>query len=532
MTPLRLITLLPPFALVAMALALVAIAHAPRSAVVRADNRLDVSTRLLISMIDQETGLRGYLLTGRTEFLAPFRSGSAATVDAERRVRADADGDRATLDALNRWRQLATTWHALASSQIVAKRADAAHLGSTTAALERKDIMDGLRATHAALDQRLKARRDDDLARSARHAILLVVALVTLVGGGAYAAVRREARRRRALYQHELDYRSSQREFSDVVAVVRSEPEAHGLLKRHLELSVPGSRATVLNRNNSDNRLEPETAVDAGSVLTGRLDGAEPSSCLAVHLGRRHEHEPGTERLLTCELCGAASGRSECEPLLVGGQVIGSVLLEHDESLGENGERRLADSVSRAAPVLANLRNLAIAERRASTDTLTGLPNRRAVQDELKRMAAQATRTVQPLAAIAMDLDHFKDINDRFGHEMGDTVLAHVGALLSATVRASDLVGRVGGEEFIVLAPDTGAEGALVLAENVRAALERESVFGLDRTITGSFGVAVFPEHAATPDALLRLADRALYAAKSAGRNRVHLSDPSAEPSV
>jgi diguanylate cyclase (GGDEF)-like protein len=532
MTPLRLITLVPPFALVAMALALVAIAHAPRSAVVRADDRLDVSTRLLISMVDQETGLRGYLLTGRSAFLAPFRSGSAAGVGAERQVRAGAQGDRATLAALNRWRELASTWHALAAIQIADKRKDAAYLGSTTDALERKDVMDGLRAVHAALEQRLKARRDADLGRAARDAIVLVVALVALVGAGSYAAVRREARRRRALFQLELDYRSSQREFSDVVAVVRSEPEAHGLLKRHLELSVPGSRATVLNRNNSDNRLEPETAVDARSVLSGRLDDAEPSSCLAVHLGRRHEHQAGSERLLTCALCGAATGRSACEPLLVGGQVIGSVLLEHDESLGDDGERRLTDSVSRAAPVVANLRNLAIAERRASTDALTGLPNRRAVQDELKRMAAQATRNGQPLAAIALDLDHFKDINDRFGHEMGDTVLAHVGALLTATVRASDLVGRVGGEEFIVLAPDTQAEGAVVLAENLRAALERESVFGLDRSVTGSFGVAVIPDHAATPDGLLRLADRALYAAKSTGRNRVTLSDPTAETSV
>ncbi|HWI70759.1 MAG TPA: GGDEF domain-containing protein, partial [Baekduia sp.] len=156
-------------------------------------------------------------------------------------------------------------------------------------------------------------------------------------------------------------------------------------------------------------------------------------------------------------------------------------------------------------------------------DALTGLPNRRAVQDALARMAAQAGRSGQPLAAIALDLDHFKDVNDRFGHDMGDTVLAHVGTLLSASVRVADVVGRIGGEEFVVLAPDTGVAGALTLAESLRAALAGERVPGLDRDVTGSFGVAVLPDHAGTAGVLLRLADRALYAAKAAGRDRVEL---------
>ena len=206
---------------------------------------------------------------------------------------------------------------------------------------------------------------------------------------------------------------------------------------------------------------------------------------------------------------------------MVGGQVIGSVLVEHDADLGETGERRLAESVAQAAPVLANLRNLALAERRAATDPLTGLPNRRAVQDALKRMSAHAMRSGQPLAAIGLDLDRFKDINDRFGHEAGDTVLAHVGALLSTSVRASDVVGRLGGEEFVILAPDTDAAGAATLAENLRAALQREGVPGVEREVTASFGVAILPDHAQTGEALLRLADRAQYAAKAGGRNRV-----------
>ncbi|HEY4096615.1 MAG TPA: diguanylate cyclase [Baekduia sp.] len=532
MSRLRPITLLLPVALIAMGLAMYGISHAQRNTAVHADDRIDASTRMLVSLLDEETGLRGYLLTGKDEFLAPYRSGVKAAAQAEAQVRAGADGDVQTLSPLSHWQGLERSWQKLAAAQIAAKRADPGYRGPLADALERKNLVDRLRAIGAALDLRLHVRRDDDLARATRTSVVLVLLLLAAMGAGTYAVVRRETRRRRALYRHDIDYRTTQREYTDVVAVVRSEGEAHNLLKRHLELSVHGARATVLTANNSDNRLEAGTEVAGASVLAGRLEGAEPSSCLAVHLGRGHRHVPAAESLLTCDLCGAAPGRTACEPLLVGGQVIGAVLLEHDETLDEEAERRLADSVVQAAPVLANLRNLAIAERRASTDALTGLPNRRAVHDALTRMAAQAARSGQPLAAVAMDLDRFKDINDRFGHEMGDTVLAQVGALLAMTVRGSDLVGRVGGEEFIVLAPDTGPEGALILAENLRAALERESVAGLDRGVTGSFGVAVIPTHAATPDALLRLADRALYTAKGAGRNRVHLTAPPAESAV
>ena len=171
------------------------------------------------------------------------------------------------------------------------------------------------------------------------------------------------------------------------------------------------------------------------------------------------------------------------------------------------------------------MRNLAIAELRAATDALTGLANRRAIQDTLRRMVAQAMRAGGPLSAIAVDLDHFKQINDRFGHDKGDDVLAAAAQTLTGTLRTSDFVGRQGGEEFIVLLPDTDLEGALVAAENLRAEIERIEIAGVDRPITASFGVAVLPADALDADGLLRHADRALYAAKDRGRNRVEIAN-------
>ena len=139
-------------------------------------------------------------------------------------------------------------------------------------------------------------------------------------------------------------------------------------------------------------------------------------------------------------------------------------------------------------------------------------------------MVAQAGRTVTPLSAIAMDLDRFKALNDRYGHQAGDEALAAVGAALRAGVRASDFAGRWGGEEFVLLLPDTDAAGAAALAEKLREAIASLTVLSVPAGITGSFGVAALPEHARDADGLLRAADRALYVAKQAGRNRVELA--------
>ncbi|MEP7090482.1 MAG: GGDEF domain-containing protein [Nocardioidaceae bacterium] len=191
---------------------------------------------------------------------------------------------------------------------------------------------------------------------------------------------------------------------------------------------------------------------------------------------------------------------------------------------------QIREAVAQAAPVLANLRNLAIAELRASTDSLTGLPNKRAVADTLNRMFAQASRSLTPLSMLVLDLDHFKALNDRFGHPMGDRALANVGAALRSAIRDSDFAGRNGGEEFAVLLPDTDTQGALATAEKVRAAIEDVSIPGLDLTITASLGIASYPEHAVNPDRLERLADAALYVAKRTGRNRVEVATPTQEP--
>jgi diguanylate cyclase (GGDEF)-like protein len=311
-------------------------------------------------------------------------------------------------------------------------------------------------------------------------------------------------------------------EFAETLQLAEDEPEAHQLLQQHLERLVPASAVTVLNRNNSADRLEAVTRVPDTSPLHRTLANAAPRSCLAIRSARPHEERPGRRAaLLSCQICAQDGGHSSCTPLTVGGEVIGSVLVTRPADYGAAERQQVRDSVAQAAPVLANLRNLAIAELRAATDSLTGLPNKRAMADTLKRLLAQASRALEPMSLLMLDLDHFKDINDKFGHPVGDQALAGVGAALRSAIRAGDLAARNGGEEFAVLLPATGADGAVAVAEKIRAAIADISLPANGLHLTASVGIATYPEHGTSTESLERLADAALYVAKRSGRDRV-----------
>ena len=172
--------------------------------------------------------------------------------------------------------------------------------------------------------------------------------------------------------------------------------------------------------------------------------------------------------------------------------------------------RRAVEAMQRA---MGDLREQAI------HDALTSLYNRRFLQDYLPREIIRAAREPSPVALLMIDLDHFKQLNDRAGHQAGDQVLLETGALLTAHVRGSDVACRYGGEEFALVLPGATLEGAIHRGEEICAAIrgERDRLRG----VTASVGVALYPEHASNAEMLLRAADEALYDAKAAGRNRV-----------
>ncbi|MYM68875.1 diguanylate cyclase [Pseudoduganella sp. FT55W] len=189
---------------------------------------------------------------------------------------------------------------------------------------------------------------------------------------------------------------------------------------------------------------------------------------------------------------------------------------------------KLARQVMALIELRSNERNLEAAVRElellATTDELTGLHNRRSLLHRLKFEVARARRFRAPLSALMIDVDHFKKINDEYGHVVGDQVLANIGRLLRENVRVIDMPTRYGGEEMCVLLPNTPVEGACKLAETLRAKIEAQiHVAGARQLqITASIGVGAF-NHMEIDDAesLLKQADAAMYRAKRGGRNRV-----------
>ncbi len=158
------------------------------------------------------------------------------------------------------------------------------------------------------------------------------------------------------------------------------------------------------------------------------------------------------------------------------------------------------------------------------TDGLTGLYNRKYFQKALKELTNMTRRLERPISIVLFDLDHFKTVNDRFGHDAGDRVLARTAKLVKEQIRSTDHAIRWGGEEFVVIALGTPLEGAALLAEYLRSKIEHAD-FGEAGRLTASFGVAEFQEDE-TPEAWFKRADEAMYAAKRGGRNQVRRSEP------
>jgi len=208
--------------------------------------------------------------------------------------------------------------------------------------------------------------------------------------------------------------------------------------------------------------------------------------------------------------------------------VIGAIVIESD--VHDTLTRREVENVSLLGVIAARSLETAweIEEewRRARTDQLTGLYNRRHFDEQLARIVADSLAHGSPASLIVADVDHFKRVNDTYGHEAGDAVLKSVARVFLDCLRAEDVCARYGGEEIAILLPETSVERAQEVAERVRKAIAGKPVRHGDRTITvtASFGVAGYPESTALRDALFPAADRALYEAKGAGRNQVRIA--------
>ena len=260
-----------------------------------------------------------------------------------------------------------------------------------------------------------------------------------------------------------------------------------------------------------------------------------PWNCWAIRRGRLHLVDDAHPGLLCGHIYGSKVGQYICIPMMAHGKTMGILHMnyttpERDQQISTNGvyneqKARLATAVAdHIALTLSNLKQRETLRQQSIRDILTGLFNRRYMEETLMRELHRAEREKKPLGVIMFDIDHFKEFNDQFGHDGGDALLRALGGFLIKRTRGGDIVSRYGGEEFVIVFPSATLEDTRLQAEKLRLGVKDLMVYHLDKPLTMctlSFGVAAFPEHGSTNEMILKSADTALYRAKNDGRDQV-----------
>lgn len=349
----------------------------------------------------------------------------------------------------------------------------------------------------------------------------------------------REANERLTAGMSNLESQSQELRFltdmGELLHGCEAEEEAYEIISNLAGRLLPDTPGAVYMLSRSRNVLQ--TMATWGGCADVVAPVFNPPDCWALRRGRIYA-AGSAQAAIQCRHTNKEHENYMCVPMLAHGEVLGILHViapNADEDQAHDGQSVLqrkhilliaiAEKISTA---VANLRLREELKNQSIRDPLTGLLNRRFMEEALEREIVRATRTAAPLCVVAIDLDHFKRFNDTFGHEGGDLVLREVGALLSRMAQGDNVACRLGGEELILLLPDTGLKAAADLAHKLRRRIEKLSVALRGQQlgkITASFGIAEYPLHGDGQREVLRAADRALYRAKADGRNRVVAAD-------
>ena len=313
---------------------------------------------------------------------------------------------------------------------------------------------------------------------------------------------------------------------NDFLQSAATETEAWSIIGDTAKQLFPDHSGALFVTCASRNLLE--AAVVWGARPPARLIFV-PAECWAERRARPHLASGAAQR---CAHVGADDRNYVCHPVLAQGATLGVLHLQDDAPASAAGSAARMTALAPLAQVFADNIGLAIANLRTREtlrnlsirDPLTGLFNRRYMEEALAQEQYRARRNDARLAVIMIDIDHFKRFNDQFGHDGGDAVLRALGGYLKEQVRGSDIACRFGGEEFILILSPATADGARLRAETIRAGAAELRVSHGRRalgSISLSLGVAMFPDHGTDTAAIIKAADMALYQAKRDGRDRV-----------
>ncbi|HEY2734344.1 MAG TPA: sensor domain-containing diguanylate cyclase, partial [Polyangiales bacterium] len=272
-------------------------------------------------------------------------------------------------------------------------------------------------------------------------------------------------------------------------------------------------------------------SVGDGADRFAQLSFRDNTSLTAMVVQNRHylplrgDFDPQRQTVFTRQKDLAGMQSLLILPLCVREVAIGTLCLAAKRRDAFNQDVRPALQLlsNQLAVASSNAASVARLEELATTDGLTGCFNKRHFHDELRQRMQAAQRFGRKLSLVIADIDHFKKVNDNHGHHVGDVVIRELGQILKRLKRETDVVARFGGEEFCLLCEETGTDGAMLLAERVRLELGSTGfdIEGGQLNVSCSLGVATYPEHGTDKESLFAAADKALYAAKGAGRNQV-----------
>jgi diguanylate cyclase (GGDEF)-like protein len=325
---------------------------------------------------------------------------------------------------------------------------------------------------------------------------------------------------------------------SQILAIARDdlqlctdEKQVHQSAATRFSELLPGSNGSICIINSSRNMVETMASWSAnqGSPLVAEI--FPPDTCCGLRSGHLRWYSPAASQIHCNHFIDKVPQRYLCLPLAAHGQTIGVIFIESpDEAIQKMVESRIAgvqQLVQLTAMALASLQMRQKLEHQSARDGLTGLFNRHFLEIALDREIARAVRRKSTLAVLMIDVDHFKRLNDQFGHAAGDAVLKEIARVFLDKTRTEDLACRYGGEEFTIILPDITPENAWQRAEVIRQAvadLRTHIDNTLYNNVTISVGVAIFPNDGSSSELLLRHADAALYRAKHGGRNRVAMN--------
>ncbi len=321
-------------------------------------------------------------------------------------------------------------------------------------------------------------------------------------------------------------------ELVELLQSCRSVDEACQVIERVAFRLFPGTAGAVYLLRSSQNLLQ--STATWGSLTSEAQFG--PDECWALRRGRTYglgHGAPGAG--MPCEhLTSEPNGGSLCVPMMARGEAVGLLHVTLPASSPIEGLEQLVNMVAESIGLaIANLRLHESLQHQSIRDPLTGLFNRRYMEESFQREIRRAARAQQPVAVVMLDLDHFKQFNDTYGHSAGDRILKEVGQILQTHSRGEDIACRYGGEEFTLILPGMSAAQGAIYADALRmhvAQLRIEHRGEVLGRITLSAGVVAYPSHGDTAEHLLGVADPALYRAKAEGRNRVCVDEGCAGP--